>query len=287
MSNTSTADAVAGTALHLGVVCVRRRRGAPSSGGPTRPAGLARRLRRQTGGAMTLYLWHIPRHRGRRVHPARRRFRRVRRARTGVLGPACATRLLVFAVVHWRPRSGCSPPLEHRKLPWWDASVGATSVRLRTAAGCADMRRGASRWSGWRRNGLAGSEGWSTLGFFLAAGGGCAGVSRGRSVGFIGVTPSLTVKPVNTRLAEELARTRGPGGRRKCGCSTRVRPLPFIARLPQGGHRQPRRRPAPHPRGAPRITCENSTTGAPPYWPPIEEQGKLTAELREALFLLG
>jgi Acyltransferase family len=117
------------------------------------------------GGAMTLYLWHIP-----AIAIAAFSLHALGMDAYDVAAPGfwgrLALRALVFAVVmavlFW-----LLSPLEHRRLPWWDAHVGAVGVRstvagvLMCAAGVAVVLLA--------KNGLSGGAGWSALGCFLAA----------------------------------------------------------------------------------------------------------------------
>ncbi len=117
------------------------------------------------GGAMTLYLWHIP---------------AIAIATFGLNAAGLdaydvhaagfwallALRAVVFAAVMAAMfRLLC--PLEHRRLPWWDApvrSAGGWSViagLLICAAGTALVLMA--------KNGLAGANGWAALGGFLTA----------------------------------------------------------------------------------------------------------------------
>ncbi len=115
------------------------------------------------GGAMTLYLWHIP-----AIAVATFSLHAIgldaydvdARAFWGLL----ALRGVVFAFVMAATFFLLSP-LEHRRLPWWDCEVRATGVRSTTAgvlicvAGVALVLLA--------KNGLAGVAGCSLLGFFL------------------------------------------------------------------------------------------------------------------------
>ena len=173
------ANTAARAALHLDVVCLRRRRGRHSAVG--RPAaGLARRLGRQRGSDDDLPVAH-PRHRGGRIQLHALGLDAYDVHAPGFLA-LLALRALVFAVV-MAAAFWLLSPLEHRRLPWWDASVGATGARS-TAAGALICVAGVALvWLA--KNGLADSEGWSALGFFLAAVV-AARVCQGRSVGSSG-----------------------------------------------------------------------------------------------------
>jgi surface polysaccharide O-acyltransferase-like enzyme len=117
------------------------------------------------GGAMTLYLWHIP-----AIAMATFSLHAVgldaydvdAQGFWGVL----ALRALVFAVV-----MGIAfrllAPLEHRPLPWWDTPVRATGARA-TAAGALVCVAGVALLL-MAKDGLSGYAGWTALGCFLAA----------------------------------------------------------------------------------------------------------------------
>lgn len=117
------------------------------------------------GGAMTLYLWHIP-----AIAVAMFSMHAVGLDAYDVHAPGfwgvLALRAVVFAVVMGVTFRLLSP-LEHRRLPWWDAPVGATGGRsvvagaLICAAGVALVLLA--------KNGLTGVAGWSSLGGFLVA----------------------------------------------------------------------------------------------------------------------
>jgi acyltransferase-like protein len=117
------------------------------------------------GGAMTLYLWHIP-----AIAVATFALHAVGIDAYDVHAPGfwgrLALRAAVFAVVMALTFMLLSP-LEHRRLPWWDAPARATGVRSAAAgvlvgvAGVAVLLMA--------KDGLAGTEGWSALGAFVAA----------------------------------------------------------------------------------------------------------------------
>ena len=77
-----------------------------------------------------------------------------------------ALRAVVFAVVmavaFW-----LLSPLEHRRLPWWDATNSATGVRS-TLGGALVCVAGVALVL-MAKNGLTGVDGWGTLGCFLTA----------------------------------------------------------------------------------------------------------------------
>jgi hypothetical protein len=117
------------------------------------------------GGAMTLYLWHIP-----AIAVAAFALNAVGLDAYDVDAPGfwalLALRALVFAVV-MAVMFRLLSPLEHRPLPWWDAPGRAAGRRSRVAgvlvciAGVALVLLA--------KNGLTGVAGWSALGGFLAA----------------------------------------------------------------------------------------------------------------------
>jgi hypothetical protein len=119
------------------------------------------------GGAMTLYLWHIP-----AIAVAAFSLNAIGLDAYDVDAPyfwgLLALRAVVFAVVMAATFKLLSP-LEHRPLPWWDGSVRATGARsilagvLICVAGVALLLMA--------KNGLTGVAGWVTLGAFVAAAG--------------------------------------------------------------------------------------------------------------------
>ena len=113
------------------------------------------------GGAMTLYLWHIP-----AIAVATFALHAVGVDAYDVHAPGfwgrLALRAVVFAVVMALTFVLLSP-LEHRRLPWWDAPARATGVRS-AAAGvlvCGGGHRAAADGQGRarRRRGLVGARG--------------------------------------------------------------------------------------------------------------------------------
>ncbi|BBZ33421.1 acyltransferase family protein [Mycolicibacterium confluentis] len=117
------------------------------------------------GGAMTLYLWHIP-----AIAIAAFSLHAAGLDAYDVHAPGfwglLALRALVFAVVMaviFRVLS----PLEHRPLPWWDAPASARGVSS-TAAGVAICVAGVALVL-MAKNGLAGAQGWAAMGAFIAA----------------------------------------------------------------------------------------------------------------------
>jgi surface polysaccharide O-acyltransferase-like enzyme len=130
------------------------------------------------GGAMTLYLWHIP-----AIAIAMFSLHAVGLDAYDVHAPGfwglLALRALVFAVVMAATFRLLSP-LEHRPLPWWDAPARATDARS-TVAGALICVAGVVLVL-LANNGLTGFAGWALLGCFLAAAV-AARVSQGHSVG--------------------------------------------------------------------------------------------------------
>lgn len=117
------------------------------------------------GGAMTLYLWHIP-----AIAVATFALHAVGIDAFDVHEPGfwgrLALRAVVFAVVMALAFVLLSP-LEHRRLPWWDAQARATGVRS-VVAGVAVCAAGVAVLL-MAKDGLADVPGWSALGGFLVA----------------------------------------------------------------------------------------------------------------------
>ena len=117
------------------------------------------------GGAMTLYLWHIP-----AIAVATFALHAVGLDAYDVHAPGfwglLALRALVFAVV-MAVAFRLLSPLEHRQLPWWDAPARAAGARS-TAAGVLVCVAGVALVL-LAKNGLSGFAGWTALGCFLAA----------------------------------------------------------------------------------------------------------------------
>jgi hypothetical protein len=117
------------------------------------------------GGAMTLYLWHIP-----AIAVATFTLHAVGLDAYDVDAPEfwalLALRAAVFAVVMLTTFLLLSP-LEHRRLPWWDNRVRATGVGS-TAAGALICVAGVVLVL-LAKNGLAGAAGYTLFGCFLAA----------------------------------------------------------------------------------------------------------------------
>ncbi|BBY30031.1 acyltransferase family protein [Mycolicibacterium sediminis] len=117
------------------------------------------------GGAMTIYLWHIP-----AIAVATFALHAVGLDAWDVDAPnfwgLLALRAVVFAVVMAVAFWALSP-LEHLSLPWWDASVTSTGARS-AAAGALVCVAGVALVL-MAKNGLDGVEGWSSLACFVAA----------------------------------------------------------------------------------------------------------------------
>ncbi|MDT5328605.1 MAG: hypothetical protein QOF25_5757 [Mycobacterium sp.] len=130
------------------------------------------------GGAMTLYLWHIP-----AIAVAMFSLHAVGLDAYDVHAPGfwglLALRALVFTVV-MAVTFRLLSPLELRPLPWWDGPARATGARS-TAAGALVCVAGVALVL-LAKNGLTGFTGWATLGCFLAAAV-AARVCQGHSVG--------------------------------------------------------------------------------------------------------
>ncbi|BBY15793.1 acyltransferase family protein [Mycolicibacterium litorale] len=117
------------------------------------------------GGAMTLYLWHIP-----AIAVAAFALHAVGLDAYDVEAPdfwgLLALRALVFAGV-MAALFRLLSPLEHRPLPWWDATATAAGARsvctgvLICGAGVALVLTA--------KQGLAGTAGWTALGAFFTA----------------------------------------------------------------------------------------------------------------------
>lgn len=117
------------------------------------------------GGAMTLYLWHIP-----AIAVATFALHAVGVGAYDVHAPGfwgrLAVRAAVFAVVMALAFMLLSP-LEHRRLPWWDARARATGAGS-VAAGLLVCAAGVALLL-MAKEGLSGVSGWSSLGFFVGA----------------------------------------------------------------------------------------------------------------------
>jgi len=117
------------------------------------------------GGAMTLYLWHIP-----AIAIATFTLHALGLDAYDVDAPGfwglLALRAVVFAVV-MAVLFLLLSPLEHRRLPWWDATGVAVGARSATAGALVIVAGVALVLLA--KIGLSGVAGWSTLGCFLVA----------------------------------------------------------------------------------------------------------------------
>jgi hypothetical protein len=117
------------------------------------------------GGAMTLYLWHIP-----AIAVATFALNAVGLDAYNVhaqwFWALLALRAAVFAVV-MAVLFRLLVPLEHRRLPWWDAPVGASGARA-TAAGVLVCTAGVALLM-LAKNGLGDAAGCAAVGGFVAA----------------------------------------------------------------------------------------------------------------------
>ncbi|VBA39379.1 hypothetical protein LAUMK13_02552 [Mycobacterium innocens] len=117
------------------------------------------------GGAMTLYLWHIP-----SIAVAAVSLHAADLDAYDVHAPGLWARLALRAIVFAIVMAGVFrllAPLEHRRLPWWDGPVQATGARS-VAAGALVCVAGVALVA-LAKNGLGGVEGWTALRCFLAA----------------------------------------------------------------------------------------------------------------------
>jgi len=117
------------------------------------------------GGAMTLYLWHIP-----AIAVATFSLHAIGLDAYDVHAQGfwglLALRALMFAIV-MAVTFRLLSPLEHRRLPWWDAAVRAAGARSAVAGALVCVAGVALLLLA--KNGLSGVEGWAALGCFLAA----------------------------------------------------------------------------------------------------------------------
>lgn len=117
------------------------------------------------GGAMTLYLWHIP-----AIAVAAVGLHALGLDAYAVQDPGfwgkLALRALVFSCV-MMVLFQLLAPLEHRPLPWWDAPVAATGARA-AAAGAFVCAAGVVLVL-MAKFGLGGAPGWAALGCFLGS----------------------------------------------------------------------------------------------------------------------
>ncbi|CAM3693623.1 acetyltransferase [Tsukamurella ocularis] len=143
------------------------------------------------GGAMTLYLWHIPAIAVAAFALHAAGIDAVDPAQSGFWG-LMALRAAVFAAVMFALFVLLSP-LEHRRLPWWDARVTARGARGALAGGLVCGAGVAVLLMA--KEGLGSSAGWWALGLFVIA------LVAARSVAGTAV--------VSSPLPEENDRTRG------------------------------------------------------------------------------
>jgi hypothetical protein len=117
------------------------------------------------GGAMTLYLWHIP-----AIAVAAFTLNAFGLDAYDVHAQGfwahLALRAIVFAAV-MAVAFRLLSPLEHRRLPWWDAPAAARGLRA-TAAGVLVCMAGVAVLL-LAKNGLADVTGWTALGGFATA----------------------------------------------------------------------------------------------------------------------
>jgi hypothetical protein len=136
------------------------------------------------GGAMTLYLWHIP-----AIALATFAMNAVGLDAYDVHAQSfwyvLALRAVVFAVIMAIAFRLLSP-LEHRRLPWWDAPVRAAGA-WSTATGVLVCAAGGALLL-LAKQGLTGIAGWTALAGFLAA----AAVAR--------LSASMPAAPISRRL---------------------------------------------------------------------------------------
>lgn len=134
------------------------------------------------GGAMTLYLWHIP-----AIAIAAVGLDAVGLDAYDVHAPGfwalLALRAVVFAAV-MAVMFRLLSPLEHRRLPWWDGPVRTTGIR--SVVGGALICLAGVALVLMAKNGLSGIDGWVALGAFLGAAAAARVVSR---------APSATAAP--------------------------------------------------------------------------------------------
>jgi hypothetical protein len=126
---------------------------------------------------MTLYLWHIP-----VIAVATFSLHAVGLDAYDVHAPGfwglLALREVVFGVLMAVAFVVLSP-LEHRKIPWWDAPADATGIRS-VAAGALVCVAGVAVLL-MAKDGLSDTTGWSALGCFVVAVAGARGCAA-RSV---------------------------------------------------------------------------------------------------------
>jgi surface polysaccharide O-acyltransferase-like enzyme len=130
------------------------------------------------GGAMTLYLWHIP-----AIAVATFALNAVGLDAYDVhaqwFWANLALRAVVFAVIMGVTFRLLSP-LEHLRLPWWDSPVGARGARS-TIAGALVCVAGVALLL-LAKNGLGNAAGWTDLGGFVAAAGAARLCATGKPI---------------------------------------------------------------------------------------------------------
>ena len=117
------------------------------------------------GGAMTLYLWHIP-----AIAVATFALNAVGLDAYDVDAPGFWARLALRAVVFTAVMAAAFrllAPLEHRRLPWWDAPANARGARS-TVAGSLICVAGVALLL-LAKDGLGDAAGWTALACFVAA----------------------------------------------------------------------------------------------------------------------
>ncbi|VBA53100.1 hypothetical protein LAUMK191_02659 [Mycobacterium attenuatum] len=117
------------------------------------------------GGAMTLYLWHIP-----SIAVAAVALHAAGLDAYDVHAPGFWARLMLRAVVFAIVMAvlfRLLAPLEHRRLPWWDGPAHATGARA-VAAGALVVAAGVALVA-MAKDGLGEIAGWTALGCFLVA----------------------------------------------------------------------------------------------------------------------
>jgi surface polysaccharide O-acyltransferase-like enzyme len=147
------------------------------------------------GGAMTLYLWHIP-----AIAVAAFSLHAVGLDAYDVHAPGfwglLALRAVVFTVV-MAVAFRLLSPLEHRPLPWWDTKANATGARA-TVAGVLICLAGVALIL-LAAYGLSGAEGWAALAGFLAAAGVARSVTKTPKGAAAEPQPSLSPTPGSVR----------------------------------------------------------------------------------------
>ncbi|KXP00672.1 acyltransferase family protein [Tsukamurella pseudospumae] len=131
------------------------------------------------GGAMTLYLWHIPAIAVAAVGLHYLGIDAVDPQQSGFWG-LMALRAAVFAVVMFALFLLLSP-LEHRRLPWWDAGVTARGARGAVVGGLVCVAGVAVLLMA--KEGLGSSPGWWAAAVFVGALAGARGAATPSAVG--------------------------------------------------------------------------------------------------------